>query len=61
MPSRDLLGVLDPARCPSTGIGVAQVPHEEQNLQTRGFFRLFKCFIYGFSWDEVPGELPKCP
>lgn len=38
MPSRDLLGVQDPAQCPFTGTRVAQVPHEEQNLQTRGLF-----------------------
>lgn len=38
MPSRDLLGAQDPDQCPFTGTRVAQMPHEDQNLQTQSLF-----------------------
>lgn len=45
---------------PPAGIGVANVPRDEQNLQTRGFFRLFESLIRCFSLEEAPSKLPKC-
>lgn len=43
-------------RCgvPPAGISMADVPQDEQNLQTQGCFRLFESLIGCFSLEEAP-------
>ena len=42
-----------------TGVGVADVPHHEQNLETWGYFRWPESLICCFSLEEAPSKLPK--